>query len=184
MSSRCAPIFSSRKLPSQKTRHCVKRFRISPAARTAPAPRGLSPQHPAGSPSFVDRTAPRMAPATDGHPVGLPFPARLGSPELLTWNQTARRVPERTGLFHHGRGTHFGGVVNAPATAQDASAPKQGRERSFLKTRRRNEQARQPRPGTPSRNISQNSKTQKSRMNKTFPLFNPSTLKPFNPFNP
>jgi hypothetical protein len=90
-----------------------------------------------------------MAPATEGHPVGLPFPARyLALPEiLLNQIQTARRVPERLGSFHHGQGTHFGGVVIAPAKAQDASAPKQGRERSFLKTRRRNEQARQPRPG-------------------------------------
>lgn len=101
-----------------------------------------------------------MAPATDGHPVGLPFPARyLGTPELFHQIPTARRVPKRMGSRHHGRGTHFGGVVNAPATAQDASAPKQGQERSFPKARRRNEQARQPRPGT-------------------FPRFNPSTLQP------
>ena len=92
-----------------------------------------------------------MAPATEGHPVGLPFPARyLASPEiLLNQIQTARRVPERLGSFNHGRGTHFGGVLHAPSTTQDASAPKQDRERSFPKTRRRNEQARQPRPGTP-----------------------------------
>jgi len=86
----------------------------------------------------------------EGHPVGLFFPARyLAKPEiLLNQIQTARRVSERLGSFNHGRGTHFGGDVIAPDITQDASAPKQDRERSFPKARRRNEQARQPRPGT------------------------------------